>query len=1674
MRNNRKLLSLLLALTMLFTLLPAPVAVAADVDSITDEFGAAVVDAYVPDQEVPDLYSNPILYAPDGGESYQWQLALPNGLWVSISGDNAPAITLTYAKLASVLDENGAVQLRCLVDGEATEAVTAWCYGTDVAFLESDAAEDDAPFFTLLSDMLVEVHSYIEPIFALPVPGVAELTGEADEPTEGDVKATHLITINYQFEDDEIVSDPYTAELAEGSSFSATVTFPTVQGYLPYVDDVQQNSIELNYTSVSADVTINVIYKPTSVNYTVRHYQQNVDNDEYVLLTTETKSGLTGAQVPEVHKEYKGFYHLIYERPEIAADGSTVIEVCYDRYYYLMNFDMDGGYGTDPVYARYGAPIGEVAAPTKAGYTFKGWSETEGGTTAVTLPTTMPDESKTYYAIWQVTDTAKVTIVFWGENADDENYSYLSDYTKEINLKPGTEFTYSENGMLTCDKSTHAHTDECYEFICTTEAHEHNNDCYTCGNAEHKHGVGCYEGASNEIPNGISAPWNAPGNPENGQVLTESHFAVTRMYIYINGNWYTYTGSVSSGNVVAPNCGMTEHTHTTACIGCGKTEHEHTRANCYKLTCTEEEHAHTSSCYEQGAGLDSTLWKFVKSDTVTVAADGSTVVNVYYDRVEYCVQFYENQSCSSNREYTSLKITAKWGQNILDKWPTENGSSSWYVKDKSDTWQNSIQVMPVGGAKFWGPKSGSSTYTATYYVEILDGEKYAVKGTDGRFYKVHHTDTSNSSGDVTDEERYGIAGFTINNSISTANGSDYGGSVFYYTRNSYKLTFNDQYNDVKNETVKFEAPLSTYKDYVPAAPSAYEPGSVEFGGWYLNPQCTGEQYDLTGHTMPAHDIILYAKWVPVNRTVKFYLTESSTEVYKPATATTEASFTIPHGDNIAEEYVKNHLEKSAMNDAKPNGDYTFVMWYYYEDGVKTPFDPTMQIRKDLTLYGEWSSNTLKEYTVQFVLKDDHSVKVAADITGSGLAGNTVTFDAKGGTDLYAAYQEGYFPTVQSQSLLLDIEAKTLTITFEYVPMPAVPYTVKYVDKDTGDSLAADKVVSDNRKAVVTENFKAISGYMPDAYQKRLVVTADGNNVIIFYYTKDTEHAYYTVTHYTQRGDGNQYDQYGASSQIVGDIGTRYTAAYLTTLTNNGWKEARIEYVVNGAVVTDITAEGAELTANGLEIKLYYDHTPYVLDFGLSVGVGGKTFTPGASFLTAGTTSQNYVALSGTGYLFYPASNVLYEENFFSTKNGSKWNHNATELPGAAQEANNTTLYGYDGAYKSTTGELGVWKAENLSVEGMTGALTTSFYGNGFDLIGTCAPTTGRVFLVLKGTNTTKLVDIDTRYSAGKLYQVPLAHIDLEEGLWEVSVYAAGLAADAADEIAEQLLEGVDEVVTLAVEDNSDLTATRGAVVEPTSKIAHQAGTWVEIDAFRVYRPADLEVYPTAEKNATYRNVIDALGDTVVTAYVDDETVTTSASTYESMGGPQNEVYLKNGQAIAFKLTGAASIDISVRAVGEASGSYTSNTEMYYSFTPDENGVVTIKNDNENMIAVGNLKLPADAKVTGYNETNAQVLLASVRMAFTSAKPFDPAVFDVHSVVTPLLRKKLVTVAVTVSDDVHHVTVNGETYYPNAMLLKWFGKSTITVTMPAVSGDSFEIVAYSASGARSTAKTVNVK
>ncbi len=471
----------------------------------------------------------------------------------------------------------------------------------------------------------------------------------------------------------------------------------------------------------------------------------------------------------------------------------------------------------------------------------------------------------------------------------------------------------------------------------------------------------------------------------------------------------------------------------------------------------------------------------------------------------------------------------------------------------------------------------------------------------------------------------------------------------------------------------------------------------------------------------------------------------------------------------------------------------------------------------------------------------------------------------------------------------------------------------------------------------------------------------------------------------------------------------------------------------------------------------------------------------------------------------PASNVLYEESFLTQ--GAGWTKGTTSAPTAAQQTQKVgetdkNVFGYDDVYKSAIGELGVWKVENLETRKLSSALTTSFYGNTFDLIGNCDKDTGRVLLLIQGNGQNKIIDIDTRYNGGSISQVPLAHVELggSDASYNVSVYAAGLdatsttvstqsvmrvaRASSADSALQSLLSA--NGLTMADVEYTKTSAADNAAAKVASNstfatyaangVSHEKGTHVEIDSFRVYRSSNSS-YPANEQNVTYVNVLYAVGATV-TAYTENGDVTNiEVSKYEAAGGPQNEIYLHKNQSVVFQISGVDSIQVSLRAVSGIAkwngSNITSNTEMYYTLSKDSKGNFTIANSSDSLLAIGNVKLPAGSSIIKTSELSNDTILASVRMALNAVpvdpEPEQPTVFvpehfSIRDYATRFFRSKLVTLRIDFSKDVSYVEIDGRKYTPNK-LASWFGYYTVTFTDTIGRNDDYfyKVVFFDANG-----------
>ena len=594
-----------------------------------------------------------------------------------------------------------------------------------------------------------------------------------------------------------------------------------------------------------------------------------------------------------------------------------------------------------------------------------------------------------------------------------------------------------------------------------------------------------------------------------------------------------------------------------------------------------------------------------KAETATINGDGSTVVNVYFTRNTYTLTFKDGKT-------TVKTINARYQQDIHGNFPIKDGSDTiwWNVPNgcksfKPGTQLGSIDIMPGENITFTkdDSQSGAMLY---YYVETLNGEKgdYTHNGKNFKQYKQITLDKYCYL--TYSEEFHDITGFTQWWSDPAFDKMEQGGvaydgysyirgyyikdvNVLCYTRNSYSLKFYNYGTELTDHqaTLQYEAPLKD-KNFTPAYPSNLEANAYEFAGWYTTPGCyEGSEVNWDTATMPAGDLMLYAKWTPKTHTVRTFLTE-------------EAMSAAENPTNIWEKVAHRSIIADKPEDPT-NGNYNFVGWFYKENGVEKAYDFSMAVTKDMDLYAKWISNSLVQYTIHYQL--ENGTPIAPDTTGSALAGATKTFDAKTGADLNQGYQTGYFPKVGSHSITMDINGGN-EYTFVYVPKAEVNYTVRYLEKDTNTVLHEEKHAA-TRDAVVTEKFVTITEYAPDAYQKRLVLSADeGSNVITFWYVKDTEHAPVQIIHWVQNIAGDGYTEYSSSTNLNGLIGETYTAEWLTIA---GFAKNETKSNISGV-----------LTNQGLVLNLYYDRIEYPYEFRFVNSYTGEEIT-GYDF---GTTNGN--------------------------------------------------------------------------------------------------------------------------------------------------------------------------------------------------------------------------------------------------------------------------------------------------------------------------------------------------------------------------------------------------------------------------------------------------------------------
>lgn len=576
--------------------------------------------------------------------SYRWQIRTTNS-WVNIYDRTGDSCDVSLALVKSLLDDSGCAYLRCAVtdtDGNTyySDPLSVTVFSNNSLLLADDAQLDAADEET--------------------AQGEDEENSGNDEGNSGAAYVT--ITIEYVYIDGADVSDPeaaqpYVAKIRKGESFNQTVVSPAVVGYEPYngtgEDKTSAATVPLSYTEVTKDETITVYYHPAKVRYAVRYFFQNVNDDLYTENERFYKTGtaLTGSTVSDLslsEDDTVGFTKLYHIPEKVAADGSTVFECYYDRDYMLIDFDCDGGYGVEPIYARYGT-LFVVNDPVRYGYIFNGWDkkvEDKFDGVADNVSTEIKTD-EAYKALWTEAETS-YTVAYWCVDSGN-NISYYIGNKVVSAQTAGTKIHGSDDltkgSIYICGKE---------------EAHVHTKDCFS---SDHTHTIDCYNSESlnaNNTPgpsdkiviNRVDKKEDSDSDPgEDGYlyVITATGDGNFYPYLKLGGNWYKVSTSYYKGcdEIATASYSNGSKTWTVNkykpladnCAVCGKTAHEH------------KESCKVDTDYLIFAGADGYQMddsgNYVldnEENWPVIDGDGSTVINVYYKHRDYTLRFYYARS----------------------------------------------------------------------------------------------------------------------------------------------------------------------------------------------------------------------------------------------------------------------------------------------------------------------------------------------------------------------------------------------------------------------------------------------------------------------------------------------------------------------------------------------------------------------------------------------------------------------------------------------------------------------------------------------------------------------------------------------------------------------------------------------------------------------------------------------------------------------------------------------------------------------------------------------------------------------------------------------------------------------------------------------------------------------
>lgn len=233
------------------------------------------------------------------------------------------------------------------------------------------------------------------------------------------------------------------AKVVIGKSYyyeGKTISVPqSVYNYKPGYVPVWETGTSFTGTDKDTEIWVSDWLEGEGTPYKVEHWVQNADDpDEYELVQTDNKTGTTNGPVDVTLMEYNENELMPGEYEEgltIAGDGTTVVEVKYDRCEYTLTYDLNAGDNTTAQFVpgvegkvemRFGQTITLLTSADvqREGHALTGWTTDAAGANRFT-GTTMPAENLTLYAVWKEGIPYTVVSEFETVKFDDFRWYYV-------------------------------------------------------------------------------------------------------------------------------------------------------------------------------------------------------------------------------------------------------------------------------------------------------------------------------------------------------------------------------------------------------------------------------------------------------------------------------------------------------------------------------------------------------------------------------------------------------------------------------------------------------------------------------------------------------------------------------------------------------------------------------------------------------------------------------------------------------------------------------------------------------------------------------------------------------------------------------------------------------------------------------------------------------------------------------------------------------------------------------------------------------------------------------------------------------------------------------------------------------------------------------------------------